>query len=378
MTAPAGSGTSCLRVVHLPARTPYARKLRGLGIHGLNNASESAEIRPGLVVPADVTASWILDRTPLDWLDVLHLHHIDLETPAVLERLLDVCAGAGVRVVFTAHDTRPILGGDDSKADAFIARLRLLLTANVPWVCLTEGSRADLADLLGTEPPATVIPHGYVVPPDALRHRERLPGAGVRTLLYGATRASRDQLAPVINWSLATTNPAHTLHLLLRAASPADFNRTVPSPLPVIADTARRDPRVRVTMRPYPTDAEVVEAALASDLLLLPYLWGSHSGQLELAFDLGLIPVCSRVGHLPEQHRLHQQHGQAIPEPEWFDWSTGHPNLFGERFLTALESATARAAATPRRLDHDFLDYRAQEHQQVLTAHRALYEGGNR
>lgn len=91
MTAPAGSGTSCLRVVHLPARTPYARKLRGLGIHGLNNASEPAEIRPGLVVPADVTASWILDRTPLDWLDVLHLHHIDLETPAVLERLLDVC-----------------------------------------------------------------------------------------------------------------------------------------------------------------------------------------------------------------------------------------------------------------------------------------------
>ncbi|WP_441247335.1 hypothetical protein [Kitasatospora sp. McL0602] len=378
MTAAIASSAAGLRVVHLPARTPYARKLHGPGIHTLNTTTEPTEIRPGHAVPADVTASWILDHTPLDWLDVLHLHHIDLEPPAILERLLDACARARVRVVFTAHDTRPMLGGDSNGADAFTTRLRLLLAADVPWICLTEGSRADLAALLGTEPPTTVIPHGYVVPPDTLRHRERLPGTGVRTLLYGATRTNRDQISPVVNWSLATSNPTHTLHLLLRAASPADFTRTTPSPLPVILDIARHDPRIRITMRPYPTDTAVLDAALASDLLLLPYLWGTHSGQLELAFDLGLIPVCARVGHLPEQHRLHQRHDQAVPEPEWFDWTTGHPNLFGERFLTALESATARTAAAPRRLDHDFLDYRTQEHKDVLAAHLALYEGGHR
>ena len=371
-SVPKGSG---LRVVHLPARTPYARKLNGAGIHALNaySATELPEISPGVTVPPDVTASWLLSRTPLDWLDVLHLHHIDLETPAELERLLDACARADVRVVFTAHDTQPMIDGMDS----FVRRLGLLLAAEVPWVCLTEGSRTDLATILGAKLPAAVIPHGYVVPPETLRHRAHRPaGAGVRSLLYGAVRASRDQVSPVVNWSLSNSDASRALHLLLRAASPADFTKGATGKLPMLLDAARSDPRISITLRPYPTDAEVLEAALGSDLLLLPYLWGTHSGQLEMAFDLGLIPVCSRVGHLPEQFELHRQHGQGVPEPMWFDWTTGHPNLFGERFLAALETATTRAAATRRRIDHNFLDYRVHEHERVLAAHVALYEGG--
>ncbi|MEU9001622.1 hypothetical protein [Streptomyces sp. NPDC048551] len=352
-----------LRVVHLPARTPYARKLHGQDIRILNETT----IRPGATVPAAVNAAWLLAHTPLNWLDALHLHHIDMEDLSTLERLLDACATSDVRVVFTAHDTRPMYGNTAEFTD----RLRLLLSANVQWVGLTENSLTELAGLLGTRPPATVIPHGYVAPPDTLLRRAREQGSGARFLMYGASRPSRDQLSPVINWSLGVTDPASTLRLLLRAFSPADF--TPDSRVPLLLDTARHDPRIRLSMHPYPTDDDVIDAGLTSDVLLLPYLWGSHSGQLELAFDLNLLPVCSRTGHLPEQHRQHQG---LVGEPEWFDWSTGHPNLFGERFLTAVENATARLAAAPRRLDRTFLDYRTEEHKAILTAYAQIYGSG--
>ncbi|MFB6847948.1 hypothetical protein ACFCXS_24275 [Streptomyces sp. NPDC056373] len=352
-----------MRVVHLPARTPYAWKLQSRDFHIVNGT----EIPSGDTVPAAVTAAWLLEHGPLTWLDVLHLHHIDFEDLATLERLLDECLNHGVNVVFTAHDTRPMVGS----AEDFTARLRMLHSAEVSWVCLTEGSVAALAVVLGEPPRATVIPHGYVAAPESLAGLEReSSSSAARYLMFGASRASRDQLSTMANWSLGITDPHSTLHVLLRAFSPADFADGGRAPL--LLETARCDPRIRLTMRPYPTDEEVVRAGLASDSLLLPYLWGSHSGQLELAFDLNLLPVCSLTGHLPEQY---ERHKGLVEEPEWFDWSQGHPNLFGEKFLTALEKAAARLDTKPRRLDREFLEYRAQEHRTILDDYARVYGG---
>ncbi|MFR9725048.1 hypothetical protein ACL02R_17040 [Streptomyces sp. MS19] len=320
----------------------------------------------GDTVPATVNATWLLEHRPLTWLDVLHLHHVDSEDLITLERLIDACVQEGVGVVFTAHDTRPMVGS----VEDFTARLRLLHAPEVRWVCLTEGSVNHLAGVLGERPDAAVIPHGYVAAPQTLAGAEREVSNSSRYLMFGAGRASRDQLSTLVNWSLGTTDPHSTLRILLRAFSPADF--AAGSQAAQLLDAAWRDPRIHLTMRPYPTDEEVVRAGLASDALLLPYLWGSHSGQLELAFDLNLLPVCSRTGHLPEQYA---QHRGLVEEPEWFDWSQGHPNLFGEKFLAALENASARLTCGPRRLDRQFLDYRAQEHHLILERYIHVYGG---
>lgn len=354
-----------MRVVHLPARTPYAWKLRSRDFDILNGI----ELPSGETVPAAVDAAWLLGHAPLTWLDVLHLHHIDFEDPVTLERLLDECSNRGVTVVFTAHDTHPMVGSPEG----FAVRLRILHSADVSWVCLTDGSVTKLTELLGEPPRATVIPHGYVAAPGTLAGLERgSSGYAARYLMFGASRASRDQLSTVANWSLGITDPHSALHVLLRAFSPADFADGGRAPL--LLELAGRDPRIRLTMRPYPSDEEVVTAGLAADALLLPYLWGSHSGQLELAFDLNLLAVCSLTGHLHEQY---EQHKGRVEEPEWFDWSQGHPNLFGEKFLTALEGATARLRSGIRLLDRDFLDYRAEEHRTILDAYSRVY-GGDR
>lgn len=350
-----------LRVVHMPARTPYVRKISSDAYSILNGANTGHG-----VVPAAVTAGWLLDRRPLDWLDVLHLHHIEFDDFATLQRLLTACADSAVKVVYTAHDLTPMY----CTPDDFTTRMDLIIRCGASWIGLTAASVETLQDQFPELPPVSVIPHGYVVSPDELEGRTRasnLPTAP-QYLLYGALRPNRDHLSTIANWSLSVTDADAQLNLLLRALSPADFNRhDVPALLAII----KSDPRIKASMRAYPSDAEVVAAGLNADALLLPYLYGSHSGQLELAFDLNLLPVCSSVGYLKNQYHVHKG---LVGEPIWFDWTDGHPFLYGEQFVAALETAHLRLHNTSRRgPGKDFLDYRRDEHAHFLDAHHSVY-----
>lgn len=350
-----------LRVVHLPARTPYVRKIASGDFSILNGTNTEHGI-----VPEAVSAQWLLDRRPLDWLDVLHLHHIEADDFTTLQRLLTACADSGVKVVYTAHDIAPMF----CQAEDFQRRMEFVASSGASWIGLTAASVEALHDQFPGLPPVTVIPHGYVVSPDELTGKTRAGGlpTAPEYLLYGALRPNRDHLSTIANWSLSVTDPTARLNLLMRALSPADFER---HDVPALLAIMKSDPRVQATMRAYPTDAEVVTAGLQADALLLPYLFGSHSGQLELAFDLNLLPVCSSVGYLKDQYHVHKG---LVSEPIWFDWAEGHPFLFGEKFVAALEVAHVRLRNTSRRgPGKDFLEYRRDEHTYFLDAHHSVY-----
>jgi hypothetical protein len=279
---------------------------------------------------------------------------------------LTECADCGVKVVYTAHDITPMY----CTADSFGERMELLARSGAAWICLTAASAKALKDQVPALPPVTVIPHGYVVSPDDVTSHslDGVPAAAPRYLMYGALRASRDHRSTVANWSLSMTDPAARLTLLLRAISPCHFQR---HDVPALLALIRSDSRIQAVMRAYPTDAEIARAGLHADALLLPYLSGSHSGQLELGFDLGLLPVCSSVGYLKDQWRAHDG---LVTEPVWFEWSDGHPGLFGENFVAALETAHARLRSAARHGPKaEFLEYRRHEHTRFLEAHRAVY-----
>src|SRR5258708_7787289 len=129
-----------LRVVHLPARTPFARKLSSEAFRIVNGSRTSS----GEEVPADVGAAWMLARRPFDWFDVVHLHHIEFEPVAELEQLLDACRAESKRIVFTAHDVRAMFSSDDQLAH----RLSLLAKAETAWVFLTSASVKPAQELV--------------------------------------------------------------------------------------------------------------------------------------------------------------------------------------------------------------------------------------
>jgi hypothetical protein len=352
---------TAIRVVHVPGRTPYARKLHDETIQVLNETTVD-----GIVVPRDATLAWLLEHRPWNWLDVVHLHHPDFEPIPRLRTVLTECRRAGNRVVFTAHDTVSVFGDRATHH----RRLTALAEHDVPFVCLTPAAQADIRSRFGAR--ATLIPHGYVAPPGtATRRVPREPGP-TRFLIYGSLRRNRDVELVLACWRFARHLRDTTLHLLLRAPSRSSLAEDA-DVWRAIGEHAA-DPRLQVDVLPFPTDADVHAAVAAADCLLLPYRWASHSGQLEHAVDLGALPVAARTGFLPDQAALHQG---LVGEPMWFDWSDGATFEYGERLLEAMQSGHAAIQKGWQAADSDKVaGYRRREHAKVLAAHHDLYEGG--
>jgi glycosyltransferase involved in cell wall biosynthesis len=349
-----------IRVLHVPGRTPYARKLRDKEIQILNETTVD-----GLAVPRDATLAWLLAHRPWAWMDVLHLHHPDFEPIPRLRTVLAECRRAGKRVVFTAHDLSPVFGN----RAAHHRRLRVLAEHGVPFVCLTPAAETTARQRF--TPSTAVVPHGYVAAPGTPPRSPRGDRASTRFLIYGSLRRNRDVELVLACWRFARHLAETTLHLLLRAPSRASLVNDGEVWRTIREHAA--DPRLRVDVLPFPTDADVNAAVTAADCLLLPYRWVSHSGQLEHAFDLGVLPVAARTGYLPDQVALH--HG-LVPEPVWFDWSDDAPFDHGARLLEAMQ--TAHTAIQDGWQAHDaekFADHRRREHTDVMAAYRALYEG---
>lgn len=350
-----------VRVVHIPGRTPYARKLNTGDIHIVNGTT-----REGLAVPRDTTLAWLLDNQPWDWLDVVHFHHLDFEPIPLLRAVLTECRRARKRVVFTAHDVNPIHG----ERAAHHRKLRILVEHDVLFVCLTPAAGVELRRRLAAR--TTVVPHGYVAVPGTLTRPTQRAPRPTRFLIYGSLRRNRDVELVLACWRFAPQLASTTLQLLLRAPSRASMSEDA-----LVWQAIREhsiDPRLEVKVLPFPTDDEVNEAVASADCLLLPYRWANHSGQLEHALDLGVLPVATRTGYLPDQVALHQGH---VAELIWLEWSDSTPFNHGERLLEAMQFANAKIQDGWRAHDVEtFTDYRRREHAAVIAAYRALYEDG--
>lgn len=350
-----------MRVVHAPARTPYARKLTGKHVEIVNGTAPHGTE----VVPRDMSLRWLLEHRPFTWFDVLHLHHVEFDHLPTLKAVLAECARSHRRVIFTAHDVDPVFSGTLD----YHRKLRALVDARVPFVCLTETSRAEIHRRFGSQARTVTIPHGYVVPPSAVPAHRPSDTGQARYFLFGALRENRDISTVLYNWRFGRHQQDTSLSVLLRAPGRINLQQEQDRWAELSA-TATSEPRLQIDVLSFPTDQEVVEAALTCDALILPYRWGSHSGQLELAFDLGLVPVASAVGYLRDQHRLH---AGVVDEPVWFDWSDGSEYAYGARFLTALDEAVERVRAGYRPPSAEFTEHRLEEHLAIMAAYQEVY-----
>jgi hypothetical protein len=350
-----------IRVVHVPGRTPYARKLHDDRVQVVNGMTVD-----GFDVPRDVTLAWLLEHRPWDWLDVVHLHHPDFEPIPLLRAVLTECRCAEKRVVFTAHDVEAVLG----EQEAHHRRLCALVEDGIPFVCLTPGADADVRRRVTTS--TALIPHGYVAPPGTRRRSVPRAAGPTRFVIYGSLRPNRDVELVLACWRFARHLSETTMHLLLRSPSRASLSEDA-QVWRAIQENAC-DQRLHVDVLPFPTDDEVNAAVADADCLLLPYRWASHSGQLEHAFDLGVLPVVPRLGYLPDQVALHR--GLA-GEPVWFNWSDEAPFDHGAHLLEAMQTAhvTIQNGWTADDADK-FADHRRQEHVDIMARYCALYQDG--
>lgn len=301
-------------VVHHPANHPYVHHVSG----------RCRTTSPGVWDAGAVAASGasiihlhfgfehLGEEELAAWLDDLHAHHL--------------------RLVLTVHDLdnphlvdqrpyRRLLGRLIARADALIT-----LTTSAATVLAQDHGRA-----------AAVIPHPHVVPLSELQRRPCADRRRRGVYVHAATcRPNLD--VDLVEQVAAVAQRCGGVRLHLRAPLSPVAER--------LAASCRGRPGVELDVRARLTDRQLWDRLEGAAAVLLPYRWGTHSGLLEAAADLGTPCVAPPIGGFVDQ-------GATALDPD---------DLVG--------SVRRAAAARPDPGRRD----RAAERRAIVTAHERVYD----
>lgn len=344
---------STARVLHVPSHMTYVR--------ALDDASEASSMARLNLRIADLLAepSWDFD--------VIHLHSLELVTLADLIRLRSRTIEEGARLVATIHDLVPNI--EASTAD-FRTKVAYVATVADHVFTLTPQASEQIAALAPGARKPEVTPHGAAVAIDAIP-RDTI-GGGDGLALFGAFRPYREIEVVVKAWQrLGHHRPK--MRILLRSVTQADHERDGDL-LDFLEGVARTDSRLSLTVAHSMLDDEHLIRWLAgASALVLPYSHITHSGQLELARDIGL-PVIA-----PNEPTLRGQldTGPRTDLPvDWFQPAALTIDDFTAvlRHACELASDTAnRARSMVGRNQDSIRASRRDERAAITTQHAKVY-----
>ncbi|WP_147305380.1 glycosyltransferase family 4 protein [Subtercola boreus] len=358
-----------LRIAAVPAGHPYAQHLLdpaagpGDGIVLLPDPTPTGAADGQWWPPVMLEAEWI--RANAHTFDLLHLHFgIESFTLPQLQAGLDALHTAGRPLVFTVHDlTNPQLVDQAPH----LAQLDLLVPAADEIITLTAGAAALVGGRWGRE--AVVIEHPMLA---AHATTPSAPGAAAkapRTSLITIGVHLRD-LRPNID-ALGTVETLLDAVGVLRESG-LDLAVIVDLNERVRDEDARRalrrrtadEPGVELREHPRLSDSELAEALSQVDVEVLPYRHGTHSGWLELCWDLGVAVAAPAVGFFGEQHG--GQDEVAVFQPG------SVPSMVQAllQLITPIEAAGAERRAT---LVRERSAWRAEQQRDIHRAHLAVY-----
>lgn len=341
-----------IRVASIPAAHPYVRAIAD---------PHSVRVLPDPPVPGApahvwwppvaLTSEW-LDAHAADY-DVLHVHFgLESFSPAELREALDAARRHGRPVVYTVHDL-------DNPQLVDQAPYRALLDVIVPTadhlVTLTTTAADEIERRWHRS--SRVLAHPTLLegaPAVGSTNRDVFRvGIHLRDLRpnIAAERAVRAAVAAAT--LLAATDPDRKVEFEVlmdeRVRDDATAERV----------TAAADhPAVHVRRTPHLTDAAIEEWIAGSDLFVLPYSHGTHSGWVELCYDLGTPVAGTDVGHISAQHPA-----------DFFTIDLDEPQTLVDAVMRAFDArASSRAALVADRGSE-----RLAERKAVRAAHARLY-----
>lgn len=355
------------RVLHIPCHTPYVRKLSGPLCRVVNGAKGTHSS----VVPDHASLSWLRQQSSLSFFDLIHIHFFEAEPVETICHALERCTRERKAIVLTVHDLCPVFSQDTA---AFKERLSVLCSASNAIIALTPESAERLEHDVGKRHSnkIAVIPHGYVLHPEHKSARCAGSRNGlVEFALFGSLRANRATFVTVANWLLAIDPSVARLNLLLRPLGPDDPETERSEARTVLALLQHNTENINAVITSIPDDDALASFLTTSDVLIMPYTRGTHSGQLELAFDLGMVPLITTAGFYADQWEYARAH---VQEPVWVDWADGARHLYGSRLVDAFSTAIKQVHARNTRPTADsFKAHRLTEHNLILAAYRDLY-----
>lgn len=307
--------------------------------------------------PVVLGPSWIGDHE--HDAQLLHIHFgTESFAPGELVAAVETAHRAGWPVVQTVHDlVHPQL----SDQAPYLEQLEALLPIVDAVVTLTPGAAREIERRFDRR--AIVLPHPRlldddVVPPRGLVHDVPVVGVHLKDLRpnvdgIGAVEAMIHAIDLLAARGRRLTGEVH-LHRQVRDVSQRDSVRGL---------CARRDDVVLVEHERY-DDTGLAHALARLDVCILPYRSGTHSGWLELCWDLGVPVAAPSTGFFAEQH--------DDPTVASFTWDADGRSLAAA--LDYLTVATpASGTAERQRLVEQRQKTRAVTDARTVQAHVDLY-----
>lgn len=242
-----------------------------------------------------MTARWLSENAAE--YDLLHVHFgLESFTTDEVRAGLDAAREAGRPVVFTVHDLDNPQIVDQQP---YRALLDVIVPAADRLITLTPSAASEIERRWRRS--SVVLAHPTLLEQTA----ERRPVADVDTVRVGIHL--RD-LRPNIDAEGAVRAAVQAVQLLDAEGQAVEIE--------ILMNDRVRDDRaahrvmaaadghaaVRVRRTPYLSDAQIAEWLGGLDLFVLPYLHGTHSGWVELCYDLGVRVAGTDVGHIRSQH----------------------------------------------------------------------------
>jgi len=268
-----------VRLLSVPARHPYVDAVRPPTVTRVG-AGRTVGWEPDPALDPATVAGWVRDA------DVVHVHFgYDHLTPVTVRAWLRALRSTGVPFVLTVHDLRNPHHQDRGRHDAVLVEL---VRAAAAVLTLTPGAAAELRSRHGRD--ARVVRHPTLVDPQRTDDVGTEPGLvtlhlkSLRTNLVEPLRLVRDS-------ALGASLSGGRLRVDVHPDVVADPRL---AGLDAVAG-------VEVVVHERYDDLELERYLRRSHATVIPHRWGTHSGWLELARDLGTTVVAPSCGHYTGQ-----------------------------------------------------------------------------
>ncbi len=339
-----------VRILAFPARHPYTSKLNSGQIAYVNPDTDYFQSRE------TSSEAFLEQHHPSASYDLVHIHFSFDRLPlADLSNLVAYFKKKKKKIVWTCHgiESQRLKNFGQGKYQ------ELLFHTADKILTLTSGFKERIEATLGPHPSGIdVIPCGYMASPaDVRRFYDPLKKRREEIVyLVGEFRENKEYLQSIVN--ILQCRELNNVRLIV-----------VFKPLNLYEDSdgaaidARKlwfwqiiqHPRVTMISAPEISNDDLTEIFCRAHTCVLPYTWGSHSGQLELGRDCGCHVVVANVGYYKEQWDRAIVYGQGVYPPD------------AKSFTEGVILAQQRAPLTP-----DF-EERADEARRILERHHAVY-----
>lgn len=291
-----GNKPHIIRVASVPATHVYVRHLCHPLVDRLEDPSGD-----DLRTPCFLSPEWI--RGHSDLFDVLHVNFGFEYYPTA--QLIELCAAlqdCRKGLAYTAHDLRNPNHSDPRKQNEV---LDLWMSCADEIVTLTPSAAVDIRSKWGRS--AHVIPHPHVIELDdmgILQQARVRHWDGYRIGIHFKSMRPNMVGAPLLRSALEAAQEdgfrllIHVHHEVLDPRS----DRHDGALTSLILDTVgASDSVMDLRVHKYFADDELWSFMLAVDAVLLPYVFGTHSGFLEACRDLGTTVIAPSCGAFADQ-----------------------------------------------------------------------------